>query len=130
MTDEEENTEITPAEKKRQDPERKNRKKKKNSFLKILIGDILTEDYVIKQSKLLLWIVVLVLIFISNRYSCVKKLTEIQELNDSLKLLQYENLALSTRLTTHSRQLQIENVLKEKGIDLSTSKTPAIEIRK
>jgi hypothetical protein len=125
-----ENSEIISTEKKIQNPERKNTRKKKNSFLKILIGDILTEDYIIKQSKLLLWIVALVLIFISNRYSCEEKLTEIKELNDSLKLLQYENLALSTRLTTHSRQLQIENALKEKGIDLSTSKTPAIEIYK
>jgi hypothetical protein len=107
-----------------------NKRKKKNSFLKILVGDILTEDYVIKQSKLILWIVVLVLIFISNRYSCVSKLAEIQELNDSLKLLQYENLALSTRLTTHSRQIQIESLLKEKGINLSSSKSPAIEIHK
>jgi hypothetical protein len=126
----EENTKIISTEKKGQNTERKNSRKKKNSFLKFLIGDILTENYVIKQSKLFLWIVLLVLIFISNRYSCVKKLTEIQELNDSLKLVQYENLALSTRLTTHSRQLQIENLLREKGIDLSTSKTPAIEIHK
>ncbi|MDR2056962.1 MAG: hypothetical protein LBP83_01520 [Dysgonamonadaceae bacterium] len=126
----EENTEIISTEKKGQDTEKKKSGKKKNSLLKILIGDILTENYVIKQSKLLLWIVLLVLIFISNRYSCVKKLAEIQELNDSLKLLQYENLALSTKLTTHSRQLQIENLLKEKGIELSVSKTPAIEIHK
>jgi hypothetical protein len=126
----EENAEIISTEKKEQGTERKNTGKKKNSFLKFLIGDILTENYVIKQTKLFLWVVLLFLIFISNRYACVEKLTEIKDLNDSLKLLQYENLALSTRLTTHSRQLQIENLLKEKGIDLSTSKTPAIEIRK
>ncbi|MDR2087017.1 MAG: hypothetical protein LBP72_07555 [Dysgonamonadaceae bacterium] len=125
----EDDSKIIATEEKPQNTDRK-RAKKKNSFLKILVGDILTEDYIIKQSKLILWIVLLVLIFISNRYSCVNKLAEIQELNDSLKLLQYENLALSTRLTTHSRQLQIENLLKEKGIDLSVSKSPAIEIRK
>jgi hypothetical protein len=125
---EEEINAISPEEKFRTPGKKQG--KKKNSFLKILVGDILTEDYVIKQWKLILWIVFLFLIFISNRYACVGKMAEIQDLNDSLKLLQYENLALSTRLTTQSRQLQIENLLKEKGIDLSISKTPAIEIHK
>jgi predicted membrane protein len=105
-------------------------KKKKNSWIKFLAGDILTEDFVIKQSKMVLWVVLLILIFISNRYSCVKKLAEIQELNMKLKHLEYENLIISTNLTTRSRQSQIENLLEMKGIDLSTSKKPAIEIRK
>jgi predicted membrane protein len=109
---------------------KKARKKEKSSFLKILTGDILTEDFVIKQSKMVLWIVFLILIFISNRYSCVKKLAEIQELNMELKHLKYENLLISTDLTIRSRRSQVEDLLKTKELNLSASKTPAIEIHK
>jgi hypothetical protein len=120
---EEGNREINPG-------KRDVKKKKKNSLLKILVGDILTEDFVTKQSKMILWVVFLILVFISNRYSCTKKLSEIQKLSIELKHLEYENLILSTDLTTRSRQSQIEELLQEKGIDLTTSKTPAIEIHK
>jgi hypothetical protein len=105
------------------------KKKGKSSLLKILAGDILTEDFVIKQSKMVLWIFFLILIFISNRYSCVNKLAEIQKLNLELEHLEYENQLISTELTTRSRQSQIEYLLEMKGIDLSSSKTPAIEIK-
>ena len=103
---------------------------KKNAFFKVLGGDILTEEFVTKQFKLIILIVFLILVFISNSYSCMKKLTEIENLNSQLKNLKYENLVISTELTTHSRQSQIEELLKVKEIDLSASKTPAFEIRK
>jgi hypothetical protein len=47
--------------------ERKIKKGKKSSLFKILAGDILMENFVIKQSKMVLWVVFLILIFISNR---------------------------------------------------------------
>lgn len=112
-------------------PETKQAKKKRRlSFSHILGGGILTEDFVVKQSKLLILIVFLIIIFISNRYSCMKKLTEIEDLNRKLRDVKYENLIISTELTTNSRQSQIEVLLEKKGMDLSGSKTPTYEIRK
>jgi cell division protein FtsL len=111
--------------------EKKEEKKKKKSPLsKILGGDILTENFVIKQSKLIILIVFLILVSISNYYDCAKKMTEIQDLNTQLKNLKYENLVLSTELTTNSRQSQIEELLKQKGIPLEGSKSPVFEIHK
>jgi hypothetical protein len=106
------------------------RKRKKSSLSKILGGDILTEDFVVKQSKLIILIVFLILVFISNRYSCAKKLTRIEDLSTRLKNVKYENLIIATELTTHSRQSQIEELLKIRGIELESSKTPAFEIHK
>jgi hypothetical protein len=109
----------------------KTTKKREKSFIsRVLGGDIWTEDFIARQSKLIILVVVLILIFISNRYSCAKKLTEIEDLNLKLKNVTYENLIISTDLTTHSRQSQIEVLLKTKGIELEASKTPAFEIRK
>ena len=106
------------------------KKKKKNIVKYLVIGDFLKEDFVIKQSKLLVLIVILVIIFISNGYSCMKKLSRIEELQTQLKDIKYENLVISTQLTSSSRQSQIEELLKKKQIDLRNPTTPAFEIYK
>ena len=106
------------------------KKKKKFSFSHILGGEILVEDFVIKQSRLLILIVFLILIFISNRYSCAKKLTQIEDLKKELQDVKYENLIISTELTTSSRQSQIELFLERKGIDLKSPESPTYEIKK
>ncbi len=105
-------------------------KKKKVSIGSVLGGDILKEDFVVKQSKLIILITFLFVLFISNRYSCLKKLTEIDRLKTELKDVKYENLVISTQLTTNSRQSQIEALIVEKGLNLSSSKTPVYEIKK
>ncbi len=105
-------------------------KKKKVSVGHILGGDILKEDFVVKQSKLIILIAFLFVLLISNRYSCLKKLTEIDRLKTELKDVKYENLVISTELTTHSRQSQVETMIAEKGLNLAGTKTPAYEIHR
>jgi cell division protein FtsL len=108
-----------------------NKKKKKKVSVKDFVnGRFLTEDFVSRQLKLLVLIVVLIIMFISNNYSCMKKLTEIEELKARLKDVKYENLIISTELTSNSRQSQIEELLKDKGIELSGPTTPAMVIHK
>jgi cell division protein FtsL len=106
------------------------KKTKKISVKDVIDGRFLTEEFVSKHLKLLVLIVILIIIFISNSYSCMKKLTEIDELKLQLKDVKYENLIISTQLTTTSRQSQIEDLLKEKGIELSSPTVPALEIQK
>lgn len=108
----------------------KTTKKKKNIFQYFFGGEILKEDFVIKQSKLLILIVILFLVFISNGYSCQKKLTQIEDLKTELNDIKYRNLVISTQLTANSRQSQIEELLAQKGMNLAGSKTPAFEIKK
>jgi len=93
-------------------------------------GEFLTEDFVIKQSKLLLLIFVLILVFISNRYYCSKKLTEMNNLKNELIKLQNEQVDLTFRLTKISRQAQIEELLKAKNIELTKDNTTIYEIHK
>lgn len=106
------------------------KKKKRNSLSHIFGGGFLTEDFVIRQSKLLILIVFLIIVFISNRYYCMKKLTEIENLKTKLQEVKYENLIISTELSSHSRQSQIEGLLANKGIELRLSKAAVYEIRK
>ena len=104
--------------------------KKKPSLSYIFGGKVLTEDFVVKQSKLFFLIFCLILLFISNRYHCSKKLTEMDVLKKELVNLRYEQVILTTRLTTISRQSQIEELLREKGSEVSKNNTTVYQIRK
>ena len=106
------------------------KKKTKLPFRYIMQGNLLTEDFFIKQSGLVLLIFCLILVFISNRYFCSKKLTEMNNLKKELVRLQNEQVNLTFRLTRISRQSQIEELLKGKDIMLTKDSTTVYEIRK
>jgi hypothetical protein len=108
-------------------------KKRKNKSLSVkdfIDGSIFTTDFVAKQSGLLMLIAWLVVAYISNDYDCRKKMTKIEDLKEQLKDVKYENLVISTELTSHSRQSQVEELLAARGINLSGSSNPAFEIHK
>ena len=96
----------------------------------LLLGDILKEEFVIRHSKLFALIAVLFVILISNGFATRDKRRKIEKLQQELKEVKYENLVISTELTSNSRLSQVEELLKAKGIELSGSSTPAIEIHK
>ena len=119
------------AQENNKEPEVKTGKKKKKSSLSyILGGKVLTEDFIIKQSKLMILLFCLIIIFISNRYYCAKKLTEMDNLKKEQEDLKHEQVILTTRLTANSRQSKIEKLLNEKGIELTKKNTTVYEIHK
>jgi len=93
-------------------------------------GGFFTEDFFIKQSKLLILIFFLIIFFISNRYSCIKKLSEMDRLKTELANLKNEQTNLTYRLTSVRRQASIEKLLHEKGIELTHDKATVYEIKK
>ena len=110
--------------------ENKTNKKKRHSLAYYMGGRVLTEDFIIKQSKLIFLIVGLILVFISNRYICSKKLTEMDLLNKELIELQNEQVDLSKQLTIISQQSAIEELLRQKGSTLSKDGVIVYQIKK
>jgi len=111
--------------------EKSAKKKKKHYWLTYIFGGkILTEDFIIKQSKLFFLIFCLILIFISNRYYCSKKLTEMDSLKKEQARLQDQQTSLISRLTKISGESQIEELLKRKEIELTRENTTVYEIHK
>ena len=107
-----------------------NKPKRQLTLLYILGGGILKEDFIIRHTRLIVLVVVMLFIFISNRYTCLLKLREIDRLQQSLKEKKYESLAISGELTGSNRLSQIELLVKEKGLDIETAQTPPYIIRK
>jgi len=102
------------------------KKKKKPSLSYIFGGRVLTEDFIVKQSGLLLLIFFLILVFITNRYYCAKQLTEMDRLKRELSTLKNEQIDLTHELSSISGQSNIEELLKKRGIELKKDNTNKI----
>lgn len=93
-------------------------------------GTILTEDFFLKNTRFLLVIFILIVLYISNRYSCISKMAEIESLRQELKDAKYESLTISSELISVSRKTQVEILLQKNGVELVSSTDPAYKIKK
>lgn len=80
---------------------------------KILGGDILTTSTIRRQIWLFLLIAVFMVFYISNRYSCQKKLIEIDNLTKELQDAKYKALSSSSKITEKSRESNVLDMLKQ-----------------
>lgn len=83
------------------------------TFSKIVGGDILNTSTIRRQIWLLLLIVLFIIIYISNRYSCQRNLIEIDKLQSELKDARYKAQATNNRLVEMSRESRVLEQLKD-----------------
>lgn len=93
-------------------------------------GTILTEDFFLKNTRFLLVLFILMVLYISNRYSCISKMAEIESLRHELKDAKYESLTTASQLIGVSRQAQVESLLKKNGVEIHTYNEPTYMIEK
>ena len=118
--------------------ENTNKKKKKEqdssakhmSFRSIIGGDILANDFLRRQTKLLILIMVLTVLYIDNRYSAQQDLIEIDKLKNELIDIKYDALTRSSELMEKSRQSRIEEYVSNGGSDLQTATSRPYLIKK
>lgn len=79
---------------------------------RILGGDFLTTQMLRRQIGVILLCVVFVIIYISNRYSCQKKMLEIDRLNIELQDAKYKSLSSASELTERCRESNVLDMLK------------------
>jgi len=102
------------------------KKKKKRSFFLffLLSGGILKEDFIVKHTRMIILIVVLLVFFIGNRYTCLLKLRQIDQLQKELQEIKYESIHVSGQLIESNRMSQIEQLVKSQGLKLESTKSP------
>jgi hypothetical protein len=100
------------------------------SVKSILGGDILANDFFRRQSKLIILIVLLAILYIHNRYASQQQQIEIDRLRKELTDIKYDALTRSSELMEKSRQSKIEEYISDKESDLQTSTHPPYVIEK
>ena len=106
------------------------KKKRRGAWLSsILGGDILANEMFRKQWKLMVLIMVLILFYIDNRYSCQQQLIELVKLKFELTDVKYDALTRSSELMEKSRQSKIQEYIESKQSELVIATTPPYLIK-
>lgn len=101
----------------------------KKNVMHVVGGTILTEDFFLKNTRFMLVAFVIIVLYISNRYSCISKLAEIESLRKELQDAKYESLTISSELVGISRQSQVQRLLEKNNADLITPTEPVYKIK-
>ena len=100
----------------------------RKSFVHVFGGSVLTEDFFLRNMRFILLVVVVVILFISHRYTMLQGMSNVERLQQELKDVKYEALTISSSLTEASRQGEIEKRVEEEGLDLKVSNEPVYYI--
>ena len=100
----------------------------RKSFVHVFVGSVLTEDFFLKNMRFILISVLVIILFISHRYTVLERMSEIERLQQVLKDAKYESLTISSSLTEASRQGEIERRVEEAGLELKVANEPVYHL--
>ena len=100
------------------------------SVKSILGGDILANDFFKRQTRLLILIMVLTILYINNRYESQQEMIEIDRLKKELTDIKYDALTRSSELMEKSRQSRIEEYISQEESTLETATSRPYLIQK
>jgi len=101
----------------------------KKNVMHVMSGSILTEDFFVKNTRFILVVFIIMVFYISNRYSCISKQAEIESLKLELKDAKYESQTISSELTGISRQTQVRSLIEKNGLDLKVPTEPSYIVK-
>jgi vacuolar-type H+-ATPase subunit I/STV1 len=102
--------------------------KLKNKVMYILSGSVLTEDFFVKNTFFIAVVLILMVLYISNRYNYIEQVSKIESLQKELKDAKYEYQTVSSQLTAISRQSQVIKLVEQDQLGLEISNKPSYEI--
>jgi len=104
-------------------------KKGGKSVLKGLIsGTMISDSLILKDIKYSALILILGIIFIANRFSAERVEREIAVLEQEVRDMRAESLSVSADLGSVSRQSEITDLVKERGLGLEELREPPYRI--
>lgn len=94
----------------------------------LLDGSLLMKDVFIRQIPFIIFLAVLALVFIANRYHAEKVFVKTEETRKEIRELRSEKISVQSTLMSRSRQQQVLKRLQEYDSDLEVSNEPPYKI--
>ena len=91
-------------------------------------GSMLTVNLFIKHLTFILFLVLLTIIYIANRYNAENIIRDINSLKERVKNYQTEHLTTSSELLNKSRRSEVKVLIKNKGLNLEEATEPPHKI--
>ena len=116
-------------EKKENNKENKKRHINPGSFIKeLLSGSMVSEKIILKNLGYISMVTLLAAVYIGNRFHAEKITRETTRLEREVKDLRAEALSTSADLMYISKQSEVFNMVREKGLNLEELKTPPYKL--
>ena len=93
-------------------------------------GEALGREWLQRQIPFILFLVMIALFYINNRFTYEAQLRDIDSLKKELIDAKYESLTVSEELMQMSRQSYVIDKLREQGSNLEVSTEPAVVINR
>jgi hypothetical protein len=103
---------------------------RKARFKDVLDGSLLTRDNVVSQLPFVLFLTLLLVLYIGNRYHAERVIRQTLELQSELKELRARSISTASELEYLSNQSQLAKLVDQKNIGLKYSEEPPIKIDK
>jgi len=102
--------------------------KTKGLFKYFLDGSILTRQFLVKQMPFVLFLTVLAVVYIGNRYRTEGMLRDIITLQKEIKELRSEYITIKTEIMYLQRKSEVKKRVKQNGLQLYESKHPPLKV--
>jgi methylthioribose-1-phosphate isomerase len=102
---------------------------KKRSVKDFLDGSVLIRDMVLKQLPFIIFLAVLSIMYIANRYHAERLYRETAVLKKQVKEVRSSAISTAAELMHISKQSEVSKMIKEKGLELKESREPPIVIK-
>lgn len=106
-----------------------NKNEGKMPLRNVLDGSILTRDSVIEQLPYLLFLTLIAVFYIGNRYHAEKIVRESIQTQAELKELRAESITSASKLMFISKQSEVARLVRQQGLDLKEAVEPPKKLR-
>lgn len=90
----------------------------------VIDGSILTNDGFLNQVPYILFLTLIAVIYIGNRYHAEKVLRETINVSHEIKELRAESITSASKLMFQSKQSEVAKLVNEKGLGLNEAVEP------
>ncbi len=97
---------------------------RKGFIRELLDGSVLTKGLITRQLPYLIFLTLLAIIYIGNRYNAEKIVRQTVVLQNRIKELRAESVSISAKLMDISKQSEVSKLVSERGLDLIESMEP------
>ncbi len=110
---------------------RNNKKDQKPSFIKrISQGEVLSSDFFARNWLTVFAGVVVVMLYITNKYTCQTKMEEIRRLETELEIVKTERLRVRSAYMSNTRESSMQHLIDSLGLNLRVQDRPPFKLEK
>jgi hypothetical protein len=107
-----------------------NKRTKDNIIKRALLGRALSSDFFLRHWKAVLTVLIMVLIYITNRYQCLTRMEEIRRLEQQLEIVETERIRERSTYMSRIRESSMQQLVDSMHLNLCIQDQPPFKLTK